>query len=168
MLTYHPIRDPSHCAFRLLCLMSDISDDEVFWDKLRILDFYILFPHLISKISLPKDMVKYKSKLKYVSKSYENLQTASQLMFELTKIQEQAIKSLVAKDIAMKEPFQSGKVKIQFSILPKRIHKIIIKAKFRKEFWYSFLIEQLSEIPLKGSKGLKERTGLMEYRYDAP
>lgn len=146
--------------------MTDIEKDEMSWDHLKILDFYVLFPHLISSISLPREMVEHKAKLKKVLPPYENLPSPSRLMFELGQIQEQTIKSLIAKGIAEKEPFLSGKVKFRFLILPKEIHKTIADEKFRQQVWYKFLTTTLMQIPLKGAHGLKDRTGLMEYRYD--
>ena len=168
MLTYHPIHDPSHCTFRILCLMNDIEKDEVVWDFLKILDFYILFPHLIASMKFPKEVLEFRTMLRKVSRPYENLPSPTRLMFELGEIQEQTIKSMIAKGIAEKDSFVSGKVKVRFSMLPEKISSLIAAEKFRQEEWYQFLTTTLVQLPLKGPNGLKDRTGLMEYRYDAP
>lgn len=167
MLTYHPIHDPSHCTFRLLCLMSDIKQDEVSWDFLKILDFYVLFPHLIASMKFSKEILEFRPMLKQVPQPYESLPSPARLMFELGEIQEQTIKSMIAKGIAEKDSFVSGKIKIRFAVLPKMIRELIAAENFRQEDWYQFLTETLVQLPLKGPNGIKDRTGLMEYRYDA-
>lgn len=166
MLTYHPIHDPSHCIFRLLCLMNDIKKEEVSWEQLKILDFYVLFPHFISDMRMPKELSGYRKMLKNISKPYENLPATSRLMFELGKIQERTINSMVAKGLVEKDVFLSGHIKVRFPMIPKKIITSIEDAKFRKEEWYSFLTNLLVQIPTKGKDGIKDRTGLMEYRYD--
>ncbi len=166
MLTYHPIHDPSHCTFRMLCLMSDVERVEVSWDCLKILDFYLLFPHLLSKMTFSKDIIEFRAMLKKIPEPYESLPSPSRLMFELGEIQEQTIKSMIAKGLVEKGPFISGKVKIRFMVLPQKISELIASEKFRQEEWYNFLTKVLVQMPLKGINGLKDRTGLMEYRYD--
>lgn len=166
MLAYHPIHDPNHCTFRLLCLMHDINEDEVEWDRLKILDFYVLFPHLIAKITFPKEMRGERKKLEGITEPYENLASSEILMAALGKIQDQTIKSLIAKDIIKEEDFLSGKIKEKPDILPQEMCQLIEEAPFRQEVWYKFLTKQLVNINLTGENGLKHRTGLMEYRYD--
>lgn len=146
--------------------MKDIDADDVSWERLKILDFYVLFPHLISKMSLPQELVHHRTALRAIPAPYENLPSASRLLFELSEIQEQTIKSLIAKGLVEKEPFLDGRIKIRFQILPREVKQLIEDTKFRAEEWYEFLTNVLVNIPTKGTHGLKARTGLMEYRYD--
>ena len=147
--------------------MTDIKKDEISWDCLKILDFYVLFPHTIATMKFPQKIRTFKSILKKVPKPYENFPSPTRLMFELGEIQEQTIKSMVAKGLVDKQSFISGKIKVRISILPKKISELINKEKFRQEEWYQFLTSTLVYLPLKEANGLKDRTGLMEYRYDA-
>ena len=89
-------------------------------------------------------------------------------MFDISIIQDQAINSMVAKGVFIKNDFISGNLNLRDTYIKRReIVELITKAKFRETSWYKILIDDLSKIPLLGGSGLKNRTGLMEYRYDA-
>ncbi|HGA8765958.1 TPA: ABC-three component system middle component 5, partial [Salmonella enterica subsp. enterica serovar Virchow] len=47
MLIYHPAYDAYHCLFRMIALIDHVNEIEV--DKARILDFYLIFPALVSE-----------------------------------------------------------------------------------------------------------------------
>lgn len=166
MLTYHPIHDPSHCIFRMLCLSHDIKDMNLSVDLARILDFYIVFPHTLKSLSLPRELLESKKVFKAIKEPYENLPTSSRLMFELSSIQDQAIKSLMAKGILEQSMLSSGYISTRNSMLPKELTSLIENSSFRQAEWYKALVNVVSKIPLKGIRGLKDRSGLLEYRYD--
>lgn len=168
MLIYHPMKDPFNCVYRVLCLLQDLKVQNVPYDLIKILDFYVVFPHLLKDIKLPKELIKYRPVLKEVKPPYENLPDAKQLMFDISIIQDQAINSMVAKGIFIKNDFISGNLNLRNTYIKrKEIVELIAKSKFRETSWYKILVNDLSKIPLLGSNGLKNRTGLMEYRYDA-
>ncbi len=168
MLIYHPMKDPFNCIYRVLCILQDLKMQNVPYDLIKILDFYVVFPHLLKDIKLPRELIKYRSVLKEVPLPYENLPDARQLMFDISIIQDQAINSMVAKGVFIKNDFISGNLNLRDTYIKRReIVELITKAKFRETSWYKILIDDLSKIPLLGGSGLKNRTGLMEYRYDA-
>lgn len=164
---YHPIHDSGHCIFRLLCLFSDLNKAEVPWDLIRILDFYILFPHLLSSVRLPSELRTHKPILKSVKQPYEHLPPASRLMFELARIQDETVSSMIAKGLFEKKVFTQGRIKLRNALVSQELIKLIEEANFRQSEWYDILINHISLIPLKGKNGLKDRSGLMEFRYDA-
>lgn len=166
MLTYHPIHDPSHCIFRMLCLSHDVESEKVSVDLIRILDFYVLFPHALTSVSLPRDLLETKKIFKEIRVPYENLPTSSRLMFELSSIQDQALKSLMAKGILEQAEFSSGYISVRKPVLPAEVLSLIDRSTFRKTEWYQALVNVISKIPLKGRGGLKDRSGLLEFRYD--
>jgi hypothetical protein len=49
---WHPMYDPYHCGFRMLRLLSVQPAFEI--EVLFILDFYLLFPFLLHKASMPE------------------------------------------------------------------------------------------------------------------
>lgn len=168
MLIYHPMKDPFNCIYRVLCILHDIKTPQIPCDLVKILDFYIVFPHLLKDIELPKSLSKYKPILNRIKAPYENLSDAKQLMFDISIIQNQAINSMVAKGIFVKDDFIAGYLNLRNTYVQKKeIIELVAKAKFRKTEWYKILIEDLSKVPLLGERGLKKRTKLMEYRYDA-
>lgn len=166
MLIYHPLHDSSHCTYRMLCILHDLEQEEVPWDLLRILDFYVLFPHFLSTISLPEDLRAVKSTFRKIKPPYEHLPPKARLMFELGRIQDQTIKSLTAKGITEKGPYTLGRIKVREPLIPKEVIQLIAGEKFRNTAWYKVLIGDVSKVSLKGERGLKDRSGLMEYKYD--
>lgn len=167
MLIYHPMKDPFNCIYRMLCILQDIELSVISSDLIKILDFYIVFPHLLKDIKLPSNLSKHRKIFNNIKKPYENLPDARQLMFDISVIQDQVINSMIAKGVFVKDDFLHGNIKLhEFYIENTDIKDILVKAKFREEEWYNILINDLSKIPLLGADGLKNRTGLMEYRYD--
>ena len=166
MLTYHPIHDPSHCIFRILCVMHDMKNKKIAIDLARILDFYLVFPHELKSLSLPRDLHETKRAFKTIRDPYENLPTSSRLMYELSSIQDQALKALMAKGLIEQSEMASGYISVRKKILPSEIGALIQQSSFRTTEWYHALVGVISEIPLKGKSGLKDRSGLLEYRYD--
>lgn len=166
MLTYHPIHDPSHCIFRLLCLLHDMKNTKIATDLARVLDFYVVFPHALKSLSLPRDLQETKRAFKNIRDPYENLPTASRLMYELSSIQDQALKALMAKGLIEQPEISSGYIAIRKTMIPEEINNLIQQSTFRATDWYKALVTVISEMPLKGKGGLKDRSGLLEYRYD--
>lgn len=166
MLTYHPIHDPSHCIFRMLCLLYDMKNKKIAIDLARILDFYVVFPHALKSLSLPRDLHETKSAFRAIRDPYENLPTSSRLMYELSSIQDQALKALMAKGLIEQSEMSSGYISIRKNMLPTEINDLIQQSTFRATEWYKALITVIPEMPLKGKGGLKDRSGLLEYRYD--
>lgn len=65
MLVYHPAYDAYHCLFRMMAIMENTNRLEI--DKLKILDFYILFPALLSEVKMPREFIKIKKNSKTTS-----------------------------------------------------------------------------------------------------
>jgi hypothetical protein len=51
MLIYHQRNDIFHCAFRLLSILSLTDKNNIELARLKIIDFYIVFPHLVGNIA---------------------------------------------------------------------------------------------------------------------
>lgn len=70
MLIYHPAFDAYHCLFRMIAIIDHLNVVEV--DKVRILDFYMIFPALVSKIRMPTTYNKSKAEAKKYSNEYRD------------------------------------------------------------------------------------------------
>lgn len=168
MLTYHPLKDPNHCIFRMLCILNDIDAEEIPIDLLKILDFYLLFPHLLKKIKpFPNIFTAFKKDLNVVQDPFENLPSATKLLFDLSPIQETCINFLAVKKIINIDRLKKDKINLIKENIDELLLDYINKASFKNENWYSFLIKHLSTMSLYGENGLKARTKLMEYKYDS-
>jgi hypothetical protein len=165
MIVYHPKADLYNCIFRLVSL-AKIGENKGFdVTRFRMYDFFVLFPHFVEEVSFPrgKEYSWLKRKAKELPKPYENMPDKKRLFSELSDYQIQAVQILKAKKIfqekenglAVSENFYSESVQSLFE------DNFILKSEF-----FNKLVIGLNDISLTGEKGLKKRTGLMEYRYD--
>jgi len=84
MLLYHPAFDTYHSAFRLLLLMWNSGDRETHYARLRILDFYLLFPAELESMSFPRNMIREKSRWKKLRSRYNQITDPRRVFDELT------------------------------------------------------------------------------------
>lgn len=167
MLVYHPAFDANHCAYRFLHILYCSKAEKIEWDKLRLADFYYLFPHLLKLIKpLPKAISKGRKYFVKIPDPYENVPNPKRLMFDLRDIQNSTIASLVAKNIVNKESFHKGEVSLVIESLPKALIESFDDNPISHEDWFKLFSKEIPFIELLGSKGFKARSKLMEYRYD--
>ncbi len=50
--------------------------------------------------------------------------------------------------------------------VPEVLNAQIAKNEKRNSIWYQLLVKFLAKYPINGKNGLKDRCGLMEFRYD--
>jgi hypothetical protein len=53
MLIYHPAYDIYHTAYRILSLLGNEKPDYIEYDRARIYDFILLFPHDLKNVRMP-------------------------------------------------------------------------------------------------------------------
>ncbi|HIF9530255.1 TPA: ABC-three component system middle component 5 [Photobacterium damselae] len=167
MLIYHPAQDINHCVFRLLSIIENTNHQIIKIDTYRLIDFYTLFPYLISLIKpLPRPLNQYKKVFSNISEPFEALKNTCRILFELENLQSVAIQNLLAKGILDKEYFDKGFIKRTNYTLPPLLSEELSNSTLAKEEWFKALINALPSVKFEGKTGLKARTGLMEYRYD--
>lgn len=166
MLVYHPMYDAYHCALRIAHLACDSVLAQMQWEQVRLLDFYVTFPHLLSQVRLLQQDVGVRRKLRQVPQPYEELPNPSRLFFQLNPIQERAVRLLAAGGVLDRGRLASGFVVVSGQELPKEVAKLGESLSYRAQSWYEFLTSQLVKYPVNGPDGLKARSGLMEFRHD--
>lgn len=167
MLIYHPIHDVNHCVYRLLLILENTQHPEIDIDLYRMVDFYMIFPSLLKNIKpFPSELSVFKRLLKEIPEPYERLANIKRTIHELEPIQTTAIQNLLAKSFIDLDAFRTKKLKRSAIDLPEEISVGLSKNKLIDEEWFRMLINEFPTISFTGKKGLKARTGLMEYRYD--
>lgn len=164
MLIYHPAYDAYHCLFRMLAILERTGRVEV--DKLKILDFYILFPSMLSDIKMPRNFIGIKKIASGIYNQYHDPINPKVAFKEMRYIQEAAIKCMLAAGYIISEDLDSGYVQRSKKELPSEIALKMKSFLDDKEPFSSFITNDLSTFHLAGPDGLKARTQLMEYRYD--
>lgn len=167
MLIYHQRNDIFHCTFRILSILSMIESNDIEFSRLKIIDFYIVFPHLISTISFPRarGVSKIKKTVQTFIVPYENLPSRRMLFSEMGDFQLQAIDILKSKNIL--GVYQDSIISKGECFFDEAIQNLINNNRITSENFNQDFIRVLMDLPLYGDKGIKRRTGLMEYRYDA-
>ncbi|HAU4873700.1 hypothetical protein OR606_02215 [Aeromonas hydrophila] len=164
MLIYHPAFDAYHCILRMLSILSISNDIEI--ERARILDFYLTFPSAASKIRMPIDLRLLKAEAKTYSNIYRDPINPKITFREMQHIQEAAIKTLAATNIICSNGIKQGRVIMTESVLNSDLNSSVKSFIHDTSPFINVLVQELSLIPLRGESGLKDRTNLMEYRYD--
>ena len=170
-LTYEPALDPYHTAFRLLRLRPLIAKHgPLHKDHVRILDFYQLFPFRIGEIRLMPKHRRFRTLAdKYESTKPYGEQPDSRLLFNrMEPIQVAALDTLAGQNIIAPPRWRTNEVSAtEEAIVPELLERLE-EASNRYEDLDPFLDILASEYRLTGADGLKDRTGLLEHRHDAP
>lgn len=167
MLIYHPAYDINHSIYRILLILNSSVHKEFQWDLLRLMDFYLLFPHLLKQISpLPMTVKSYKKLINTLPDAYESMLNTKRILFELEPIQNTAIQNIMAKDLIDLDKFQDGIVSRSDTALPDELARRLQADVIAGEEWFRFITNELPALEFNGKSGLKQRSGLMEYKYD--
>lgn len=169
-LSYQPAFDAYHTVFRLLRLRQAIPLEAALpRDHIRLLDFYLLFPFLSTELRLFKHHQHYrKLARRYASdRPYGDLPDKRVLFHRMTPIQIAALETLVKKNIICAEDYRRGTILFTPATLPKPMQVRVDQANKQDEELLAFLLTLATEYDFLGPGGLKARSNLMEYAYDA-
>ena len=166
MLIYHPVYDTNHGMFRLLRLLEANPERQLKWDTYRILDLYYLFPHLLEDVRFPRAMMKWKRAFTASGSKYTRVPSPRSFIQQLEGIHESVARSLAAKGFIEPAEFDEKLLVRTEQEIPSELAESMAGASQDQKLVEMLAIE-MAAIPLSGTGGLKERTGLLEHRYDA-
>lgn len=165
MLLYHPAFDTYHSAFRLLLLLRNSDVAEIPFARLRILDFFLLFPAELGGVTFPREIVGEKAKYKRLGNRYNRITDPRRVFDELGSFQVAGMHMLLSTGLA-RQTAGSDSVKLLPEALPQSLQNELNAAKTARAELLALLTGPFKSIELYGRDGLKARTGLFEYRYD--
>ena len=166
MLIYNQAYDLYHTMFRILQIMEK-TEEIIEIDKLRILDFYLAFPSELIDIKSFRGFKKYEKYIKAEKNKYERVIDRKRLFFKMEHIQLSAIKALISYGIFDSGEFKKGKVKKSYDKLSEPLISRIQSANEENPNLLTLITGPLASMNLFGHLGLKERTNLIEFKYDA-
>ena len=164
MLTYHPAFDSYHCIFRVLLLLDKLENQSFDVDLIKILDFYLCMPPALSKFKYSSTL----SKNKRWGKSFENSNNSSDnyrlLFYEVSRIQDAVFFYLASIGFVDGKQLKNGQLRLEDSLdlsnfISERMDSV-------NQELLDFLTSELAPFPLLGKGGLKDRSSLMDHRYD--
>ncbi len=167
-LSYQAALDPFHALFRLLRLWPILSKGPLPRETIRILDFYLLFPFRIGEIRIGKPHLRYKRLAKTYghTKPYGEQPEGRAVLNRMEPIQNAALNTLAANGLIDPDRLVLGQVRITNAPIPDDIAPRVNAANDSQADLMEFLSILASDYNLLGSGGLKDRTGLLEHRYD--
>ncbi|WP_395449924.1 ABC-three component system middle component 5 [Aminobacter sp. UC22_36] len=169
-LTYNEAFDPYHAVFRFLRLhlACDLSGNLPF-DTLRILDFYLLFPFRLQAMKLFSSDTGWRK----ISKSYENqapygaMPDDSTIFARMEPFQRAAAASLVRSGQLDSDAWDLNEVRFTTDARAATVALRCSELNTQMKDVVDILCQIKARYPLGGRDGLKDRTGLLEYRYDS-
>ena len=166
MLVYHPAFDLNHGMFRLIRLLETSPNRALKWDTYRILDFYYLFPDLLASARLPRTMTSRKKAYANFGSKYSRVPSPRMFIQQMIGIHETVGRSLVGKGFIDASSYDARTLIRTEAAIPPDMSYAIETATADSEL-VAMLAVEMAAIPLTGLNGLKDRTGLLEHRYDS-
>lgn len=167
-LSYHPAFDAFHCIFRILRLQRFSKIESIESDKLRMLDYYLLFPWRAGAVRLAQRDVGLRriAKRAEAKEDYATLPPGDVLLERMRPSQTAALQTLAQDGVVDGNGMRNGVIEFKEFDVPPSLSERIDQANAGDEDTMK-IVTTLSSYPLLGSDGLKARTSLLEYRYDA-
>ena len=166
MLIYHPVFDIYHCIFRILRLLNRMPKEAHTTERIRILDFYLLFPEQLNSFSFPRGFSTLKKCLLALPPRYETFPDPRLIFNQMEAYQKAALEKLSASGLIDAAQLSNGNVLLLPSKLPADLKEALQHADQKFPELIAGLSEELSAVDLYGKSGLKHRSDLFEYRYD--
>ena len=172
MITYNPAFDLYHCIYRMAHIVQCLSDGECFEvEKVRIWDFYLLFPSKLYDVSLRQtedDLREARRQYIKANKSPYEYSGDNRKLFEwIRPFQVSALNCLVSCGIISKDAYLNSQVCVcdrqALADFVARAGEISV----REQNALSFLGLLSRHMSLASIDGLKARTRLLEFKYDA-
>ncbi len=172
MITYNPAFDLHHSIYRMVHIIARMEEGENFEiDKVRIWDFYLLYPSKIYDIYIMprKEKELYNARKQFIGRtvSIYDYSGDNRKLFEWIKpVQVSALSCLVSCGILNREAYLSGIVSVDNRMALDNFIAHAGKPSASECNVLSFLSLFSRAMPLGGANGLKSRTKLLESKYD--
>lgn len=164
MLSYHPAYDPHHTALRMLQIFLYDDTKKYYKHEVRIIDFYILFPELIDEITTTRPLMHLKKQVAPDDNEYFTPGRPKTVFRQMEEIQDTALSILLTTDMVEKKDKKYSAIKDNTP--PALVGLVSHKNKGEAKVMHLLTTLQ-QEVPSIGEGSLKDRSGLVEYRYDA-
>ena len=172
MIVYQPAFDLYHTLFRIMKLLSYFEkNDYIEIERLRIWDYYLLFPNKLKEVTLKQNEKQIKDLINnYIVKPknpYEQILNDRKMFEKIRPYQMSAIKYLASLGIINQDYLKHNKItKISKEIF-NDFNKEFINMTIQEENTIKLLTSHFYLMPLYGNNGLKSKTNLLESKYDA-
>lgn len=172
MILYNNAFDLYHTIFRMLHLLNRVNPErQLEVDRIRIWDYYLLFPSQIFNIKPKRNEVEFKRLLKDLKVKKENpYQIITDQRKTLEKIrpyQMAALHCLASYKLIDKEMLFEDQVFVVSRDLLNSYTQSVGDLSAREKNIITIVTSNFYDISLFGIEGLKNRSNLIESKYDA-
>jgi hypothetical protein len=164
MLTYHPAHDPYHSALRMLRILAHDPVQTRTREQLQILDFYLTFPELIADIRLPPKETRHRNAFRKRRNEYNFSGDPRMIFRQMQQLQDAALRLLISTGVITETPTGYS---LDVSKLTPAMQEVLTLDHDEDHYALNYVTMTLGALPVTGKDGLKARTGLMEFKYDA-
>jgi len=169
-LTYEPAFDPLHSMFRALRLREGLEAGfRLPRDLFRMLDFYLVFPAFLQSARFRPEHQRMKREAATTKRAppYGPQPDGMALFERMRPFQDAALDTLALQGFFQSSALDQGWVQREDHAVPPELAARIQSANATEGSLIAALRTLATEYRLEGANGLKDRTALMEHRYDA-
>jgi hypothetical protein len=172
MIVYNQAFDLYHTIFRLLHFLNKFENETILEiERVRIWDFYLLFPSKIHDIRLKQEEADIrkirKSFIKDSNNPYEKI-TENRKVFEKIKpYQLAALNCIASYGIIDKSILNQQRISIINKNVLVQFVKNFEELSPKERNVIALMTSHFNQVSLFGTDGLKNRTSLIESKYDA-
>lgn len=172
MLVYNQAFDLYHTIFRFLYFLNKFEEGTVIEvERLRIWDFYLLFPNKLVDITLKQsesDIRKLKKDfIKNSNNPYEKINDTRKIFEKIKPYQFAALNCIASYNIIDKEVLSQQRIRIINKKILNDFVKNFDELSPKEKNVISLMTSHFYQMSMFGKDGLKNRTNLMESKYDA-
>ena len=158
---WYASRDPYHCIFRMIRLLA-AKGEPIPLEQLRVLDMFLMFPVLLHRLSLPTNV---KERFRHLqietpAKFFVRLPGTASVWQDLQIYQSTALKQLTGLGLLKRDALGDRYASLETSMVPEEIMKQALVQNQTAMPLMSFLIDDISSLPMSGTNGLIRRAGL--------
>jgi hypothetical protein len=172
MIVYQQAFDIYHTMYRMIKLLAHFKRDEyVEIDRLRIWDYYLLYPNKMAHIRLKQDENDVRKLIRnyILSKEnpYEQISNDRKMFEKIKPYQMAAIKCLASYNIINKNYLALNRITTVSKDIFSKYSEDLEQMEAQEKNAISLLTSHFYLMPMTGKDGLKSRTNLLESKYDA-
>jgi len=172
MIIYNQAFDLYHTIFRVLVILDRFEEGtRIEIDRIRIWDFYLLFPDQVYSLRIKRKEEELRNiRKRFINKSknpYEGIGEKRKVFEKIMPYQIAALNCLASYGIIDKSFLNQQRVVLINKKLIENFRKVIDEVSDKEKNIVSLMTGFFFGLSLFGEDGLKNRTDLLESKYDA-
>ena len=172
MIVYNQAFDLYHTIFRLLHFLNKFENQTILEvERVRIWDFYLLFPNKIHEIRLKQDESDIrkirKEFIKDSNNPYERITENRKIFEKIKPYQQAALNCIASYGIIDKSLLNQQRISIINKDILIEFVRNFEELSPKERNVIALMTSHFNQVSLFGTDGLKNRTNLIESKYDA-